>query len=625
MYKIKLSNTIIHDEREVFVERPILERKLNKAGALTFTITKYNPGYYQVLPRTAPVYVYKRGGTSEEVLWSGVVLSYRINMYGEKEVTCEGTLALLNDVSSSVDPSGEYPCSLERYLQRYLFTSHNTAINGSGSGRLAVRFGEQDFVGKMHLYAVYAQTTNSEGYIINLYCEMLSSTGLTAAQLSNVTVCLPDKARGLLYIAYEPGSTGKTAQKIKIENAYMTDHVVSSYYTGKSLTADGSYEYLTPNSEVEISKINPDCYQLLYGGGDKRIISFDVEAPTIGKTTMLTKAFKDAYCSTMEKVNKVLDRFGGYVKAYAEDRKGMRVAYKEGFTKSCGQKITLGDNLEDYMEDVNVDIYNKITPLGRNKGTSFLWDYVTIENVNGGCPYVVDDESSRLYGQIEKVVHYDDVDDPAELMKLAKIELNNSINYELSLSVKAADKSMVDVDVQAFDVGLLTEITIPPLNITRNLVCTSIKNHLSEPEKDEYTFGCIPKTSSSYVASGSSVSANGNSGSDVEVVQANGGYCLKFPNGWAIATIWKSVSFTTPTAWGNLWYGDCGKPLGALPITFKNIIYRNITIDDGGSYWLLWYPGNESNWSGTIFPIGATKQTSTQRLIFRGVCIGTWK
>lgn len=110
-----------------------------------------------------------------------------------------------------------------------------------------------------------------------------------------------------------------------------------------------------------------------------------------------------------------------------------------------------------------------------------------------------------------------------------------------------------------------------------------------------------------------------------EVISANGGYCLKYSNGWAIATIWKSVSFTTGIAWGNLWYGDCGKPLGALPITFKNIIYRNITIDDGGTYWLLWYPGNESNWSGTIFPIGATKQTATQKLIFRGVCIGTWK
>ena len=112
---------------------------------------------------------------------------------------------------------------------------------------------------------------------------------------------------------------------------------------------------------------------------------------------------------------------------------------------------------------------------------------------------------------------------------------------------------------------------------------------------------------------------------EVEVINANGGYCLKFSNGWAIATIWKSVSFTAPTAWGSLWYGNCGKPLGALPITFKNIIYRNITIDDGGAYWALWYKGDLSNWTGTIFPIGADKTTNTISLIFRGICIGTWK
>lgn len=111
----------------------------------------------------------------------------------------------------------------------------------------------------------------------------------------------------------------------------------------------------------------------------------------------------------------------------------------------------------------------------------------------------------------------------------------------------------------------------------------------------------------------------------VEVVSANGGYCLKFSNGWAIATIWKSVSFTTALQWGSLWYGNCGKPLGSMPITFDNIIYRNITIDDGGTYWPVWDPGNLSSWSGNIYPLSAAKQATTQTKAFRAVCIGTWK
>lgn len=625
MYTIKLINTIIHDERTVFVGNPILNRKLNKAGTLTFTIYDDNPGYNLVLPRMSLVYVYRQGTKPENILWSGVVLTYNINTYGGKEVTCEGTMALLNDVSCSVDLLGNNSCNLEEYLKNRLVSSHNWAISGDDSGRLAVYFPEQDYVGKMHLYALYGATTDSSGNTTWLYCELLSNSGLTAKELSNKTVYLPEEARRNLMVSFEPGNTGKTSQPIKIGNAYSTQHAASPYFTGKHPTLKGAHDTIKPFETVEISHIDPDCFQLLYDGAARSITTIRVNAHNSGSATVLTESFKDSYCSTMEKLNKILNRFGGYFKAYATDYEGIIIEYNESFSKLCDQKITLGDNLEEYMENVDVDIYNKITPLGKNKGTSFLWDYVTIKSVNGGCSFITNEESARTYGQIEKVVHYNDVEDPAELLRLAKTELENSLNFNISVSVKATDKSLEDVNTQAFDIGLLTEIVIPPLGITRKLVCTSITNYLSEPEKDEYTFGSIPKTSSSYVAGGSGSSTDGAFGADVEVISNNGGYCLKFPNGWAIATIWKSVSFSTPTAWGSLWYGNCGKPLGALPITFKNIIYRNLTIDDGGTYWLLWYPGDVSNWSGTVFPIGATKQANSVSLIFRGICVGTWK
>ena len=625
MYTIKLINTIIHDERTVFVGNPILNRKLNKAGTLTFTIYDDNPGYNLVLPRMSLVYVYRQGTKPENILWSGVVLTYNINTYGGKEVTCEGTMALLNDVSCSVEPYGTDEHNLDGYLRHSLVTYHNRAIAGDSSRRLAIYFPEQDYVGKMHLYASYAYTTDSSGNAITLFCELLSNSGLTAKELSNKTVYLPEEARRDLIVSFEPGNTGKTSQSIRIGNAYSTQHAASPYFTGKKITLKGDHDTIKPFETVEISHIDPDCFQLLYQGAARSISIIHVNAPNSGSATVLAESFKDSYCSTMEKLNKILDRFGGYFKAYATDYEGIIIEYNESFSKLCDQKITLGDNLEEYMENVDVDIYNKITPFGKNKGTSFLWDYVTIKSVNGGCSFITDEESARTYGQIEKVVHYNDVEDPSELLRLAKIELENSLNFNISVSVKATDKSLEDVNTQAFDIGLLTEIVIPPLGITRRLVCTSITNYLSEPEKDNYTFGSIPKTSSSYVASRGAGTLGGSAGADIEVISNNGGYCLKFPNGWAIATIWKSVSFKTPMAWGSLWYGDCGKPLGALPITFKNIIYRNITIDDGGSFWPLWNPGNESNWSGTIFPIGAAKQTTAVSLIFRGVCIGTWK
>lgn len=617
MYTIKLIDTIIHDERTVFVEQPVLTRKLNKAGTLTFTITKDNPGYELILPRYAQVYVYRGGISDEDVLWSGIVLTYKYSLYGEKEVTCEGTLALLNDTSFTVQEFGITKYSLSDYLY-YFYKSLNDSVHGSsGYENVGICFPKQEYAGRMHICILTGPGAETSR-------ELFSTSGVTAEELSYQTIYAPSANPGI-YVAYEPGESGEDAQSIRFGNTFITTHAVSNSYPVQNITVDTSKYYtIVPNQALTIDTQAPTYCMINASATGYRVIkNIYKDTPNFGNDVVIADGAKDSYCSGMEKIEKIIKRYGGYFKATAIDYSGMILRYWDSFSKSCGQKITLGDNLEDYIEDLDFDnIYTVLTPFGKNKGTSLLWDYVTIESVNGKCGSITNDELAKKYGTIQKVVHYNDIDDPNQLLRMTKNELKKAMDFELSVSVKAVDKSMTDVDKQAFDIGLLTEITIPPLNIIRNLICTSIVNHLSEPEKDEYTFGAAPKTSSSYAASGT---PDGRTGAEIEVVEANGGYCLKFPNGWAIAVKWQSVSFTTPTAWGNLWYGNCGAALGALPITFKNIIYRNLTVDDGGAYWLLWNPGSVSNWSGTIYPIGATKQTATQKLIFRGICIGTWK
>lgn len=110
-----------------------------------------------------------------------------------------------------------------------------------------------------------------------------------------------------------------------------------------------------------------------------------------------------------------------------------------------------------------------------------------------------------------------------------------------------------------------------------------------------------------------------------EMVSANGGRCWKFTNGLAIAVKSVSVQTASPTSYGNMYYGNLGAPLGNMPITFKNIFYRNITYDSGGTEWLAWYPGDYTKWSGTIFPYSPVKTTANSARDLRAVCIGTWK
>ena len=113
---------------------------------------------------------------------------------------------------------------------------------------------------------------------------------------------------------------------------------------------------------------------------------------------------------------------------------------------------------------------------------------------------------------------------------------------------------------------------------------------------------------------------------DVELVSANGGKCWKFSNGLAIAVMWKNVSFTTSIAWTNssLYYAVING-LGNMPITFKDIQYRNITLDSTGAYWLCWNDGGMNAWAGSVYPISPNKQTTAASGTFRCICIGTWK
>ena len=520
MYTIKLIDTIIHDERTVFVEQPVLTRKLNKAGTLTFTITKDNPGYELILPRIAQIYVYRYGTEPSDLLWSGVVLTYRINLYGEMEVTCEGTLALLNDVYCEVSLYTVYPrpenFNLKQYLSHLKF-EHNSSERHVFAENTALYLPKQSFEGRMHLYVIDDTQT----------FELFSGSGVTAEEISNTTVYIPgsDWSGIELFVSHE-GGTGNELPVFKIGNAYSSQHELTPYVAAPAITSQKEVD-VCPYTSTKIPP-HPDVVKLNIAVDFRSIANINSIVPTIGNIIVLTKAFKDSFCSTAEKINKIIERFGGMVKAYATDYKGMIIDYHESFTETCRQKITLGDNLEDYMEDINFDgIYNRLIPFGKNKGTSFLWDYVTIESVNKNRDYIDNGKSIAIYGKIQRVIHYNDVEDPAELLRLANIELENSQDFELSVSVKAVDKSMIDVDKQAFDIGLLTEITIPPLNITRNLICTSIVNHLSEPEKDEYTFGSIPQTSTSYVASGNT-SGTTSSGSDIAILSTSGSVSSQF-------------------------------------------------------------------------------------------------
>lgn len=521
MYRVDFSNVdngiattmTVHDEISHFLVGGVLTRSINKSGSFVFSITPDNPGYAMLQERKTEVYIYKK----DKIFWTGCVLSCPINMYGLKTVTCEGVLGYLNDTSFSL---GRSSINLERFLN--IFTNRlNVASADIGQQYNKVKFADNlSFTGVVHV--LY-----DAGFGTYDYRELITAKGLTSDQLAGKEFIFPCKTNSTVMVcAFENYYRGSLIQSIYP----CCNAVPSSFVAPLQETIDvakGGYIVYSNQLGQFTTLVNHDVFHLIYKGKQKQFSEnnvsdnvFELDTPDI---SVLNESFKDAYETGFEKFNnKVLNKFGGMITAKKSSPQSLiSLHYRQSLTQSCGQKIVFGNNLVDYLEENSfAEVANVILPLGKNKGTNFIWDYVTIESVNNGIDKLMDDASVQEIGTIQKIVNWPDVEDPATLKSLAQKELNNSVKSDISVTVSAIDEIMSGVDVEAFDIGLLATVEIEPIGVNRELLITSITNNLSEPEKDTYTLGKPPSTSTSYTSGGAGHSA----GNDSEEVLEDSGW-----------------------------------------------------------------------------------------------------
>lgn len=104
MYKVYCDNELLYSERiDAFViHNPKLSLELNKAGTFDFTIYPNHPKFNDLKKMRSIITVYN----NDELLFRGRILNVETGWLNQKEVSCEGDLAFLND--SIVDKSYEW-------------------------------------------------------------------------------------------------------------------------------------------------------------------------------------------------------------------------------------------------------------------------------------------------------------------------------------------------------------------------------------------------------------------------------------------------------------------------------------------------------------------------------------
>lgn len=221
------------------------------------------------------------------------------------------------------------------------------------------------------------------------------------------------------------------------------------------------------------------------------------------------------YEKTIECINdKLLDKFGGYLIIRKEN--GVRyLDYldDENATTTNTQVIDFGVNLMDFVRSWKSDEYaTVIVPLGVRLETSHieaLEEYKTIKdatsspsqgNVRDG-KYLYNRDAVSTFGWIEKVVHWDDVSVPNNLLSKADAYLKDLQFDTMTIELSALDLHYLNPDAQAINLydNVLVK-SVPHGLVGENgdgklFPVTKLEIPLDNPSDTLFTLGTDMKTS----------------------------------------------------------------------------------------------------------------------------------
>lgn len=207
------------------------------------------------------------------------------------------------------------------------------------------------------------------------------------------------------------------------------------------------------------------------------------------------------YETTLECIrDKLISRLGGHVSLRRLGNVSFYIDYRNAYTKTAQQVIRFGQNLLDYSKNYDAsEIATVLVPLGaRLEGQNdiqALEKYVDVSSVNNGSIFVRNETLIRQYGVCVKVVRWDDVTVPANLLAKAEQYLQESQFDNMQLEIRAVDFNLVDANVPAID--LLDEILVvsDPHGLKRYFPVTKMEIPLDSPENMILTLGTAVKTS----------------------------------------------------------------------------------------------------------------------------------
>ena len=269
------------------------------------------------------------------------------------------------------------------------------------------------------------------------------------------------------------------------------------FYNRKNVYCEGELSFLMD------SVVRPYSYQ----GGVKALFTqyvnnhnsqvdeekqFQVGMVTVtDPNDYITRESSDYPKSLDEMKAKLIDLLGGYFRPRLEN--GTRyLDYVTDYGSISDQVIEFGTNLLDLTEYISAeDVFTVLIPLGAEQEDSNgnSTGRLTISSVNNGKDYIEDATAVSLFGRIWKVQEWDDVTVASNLLAKGTEALQSGIEMAVSLSIKAVDMHLLNVDTSRIKLGDQVRVISLPHKLDKYFLCSKVVIDMVNPENTVYTFG----------------------------------------------------------------------------------------------------------------------------------------
>lgn len=312
----------------------------------------------------------------------------------------------------------------------------------------------------------------------------------------------------------------------------------TDFYNRKKVYAEGDMSFLLD------SIVRPFNYVGTLQGFLKKLIDnhnsqteagkhFSVGEITVSPSGGTITRYSEKPMTTWECVRDMLvGQLGGFLRIRLDN--GQRLLdYLYDYPNYNSQVIRFGKNLLDIEKYITAEnIITCIIPYGKEIGegqeghqpqpegtAEYDGSRVTIRSVNGGVDYLRNEEAVAVFGEIWGTNIWNDIESPAELKAAAETWLNANVAENLSITVKALDLHLVDVDASKIKLGDHIRVYSAPHNIDIWMQVSSIQNNLLNPDQTEITLGYERATLTGSISGGKSVGAK-LTAAQVEILQS---------------------------------------------------------------------------------------------------------